>query len=422
MNNKFNEDDRLKKLKQLMAKNEFLLKAGINPDLILANAISFGDGFELPFLAQDNLERQALINIVSNKYHEPKTDLNDALILGQSIQSGKPIGIPFNDTTTGVGIFGASGSGKTNAELYLINQFRQRNNIETLFWDLKGEGRRFLDFWPDAMVFTPSNWPCQWLEPPTGCDPIPYFTGFMSEIRTEFDLRSETFPLSYGIYERVVRALKPGDPYPSISDFRRILEWEADHVKRENLFTLARVFLNLEVILGPNARIRKAPDISGRYKVVAIEFVGQDPKILRLFLGFYFNRLLIAAHQQEHGTTLRKVIIIDEASPICSIELNNQGTANLSSVKRFATQARFTGTALIIGAQNISQIDNFVKNVGTVMVFRTPSVNDSIDAAKMLGLANDSIEQLMNLKVGEAWVRGVGWTQPVKIQAPLFQI
>ena len=189
---------------------------------------------------------------------------------------------------------------------------------------------------------------------------------------------------------------------------------------RENLLTAARIFLSLETILGPNARVRKAADITGRYKIIVFEFVGQDPKILRLFLGFHFHKLLMKAQMEEHTTSLRSLEFIDEAAGICSIELTARGVENLSSIKRFITQARFIGTGLIIGCQNISQIDPFIKNCGTSVAFRPPSVADAIDAARMLGLRLEATEELMKLQPGEAFIRSVGWEQAVKVQVPLF--
>jgi hypothetical protein len=215
--------------------------------------------------------------------------------------------------------------------------------------------------------------------------------------------------------------MKPGDPFPSIEDFRRIVEREAKIRNRENLFTAARILSSIETVLGPNARVRRVPDITNRYKIVAYEFVGQDPKILRLIIGLHFNKLLLKAHHEEHTTDLRAVEIIDEASPICSIELNRQGIGNLSSIKRFISMSRFTGTGLIIGGQNCSKLDSTVKNCGTIQSFRAPSYDDAFDAAKLLGLPRESVDELMQLKPGEAYARSIGWEKAVKIKVPLFQ-
>jgi hypothetical protein len=401
---------KLAEFQEKVAQLNLIEQAGLNPQLLLAT-LQFQNGkFVLPRRAQEQLLDCALFNLTQP--YRPPPPSEEALIFGD-------IPIPLNDAPNGILITGAPGTGKTNLELLLIDQFQQKG-IFTQFWDFKGEGRRFPDYWRSAMVFSAQNAPWQWLEPPHGCDPLTYGTGVISELRTELDMHSATFPLVWQIWERTVRGLKPGDPYPSISDFRRILEHEAEAENRENLHTAARIFLSIETVLGPNARVRKAPDISTRYTVAALELFGQDPKIFRLFVGLHFNKTLLKAQQEEHTTDLRAVEIIDEAAPLCSIELASRGVANLSSLKRFITMARFMGTALIIGCQNVSQIDPFVKNCGTIVVFRTPSVSDALDAAKMLGLPLDATEELMRLKRGEAYMRSIGWEQAVRIQVPLF--
>jgi len=366
----------------------------------------------------------AAANEIYARYYVPPADdipEERRILAGHQTDLGLEVFLDRELLSSHLCVTGATGSGKTNFELHVLDQNREKLEWAR-FWDIKGEGRRFPDFWPgESIIFTPQDMPEQWLEPPLGADPLIYGIGVVSEIRSELvEMHSATFSLVWQAWERVTRGLQPGDPFPSISDFRRILEHEAKVQNRENLLTAARIFLSLETILGRNACVRKAADISGRYKIIVFEFIGQDPKIFRLFLGLHFHKLLMKAQQEEHTASLRALEVIDEAAPICSIELTARGVENLSSLKRFITQARFMGIGLVIGCQNISQIDPFVKNCGTVIAFRTPSVADAIDAAKMLGLPLDATEELMRLKPGEAFVRSAGWEQAVRIQTPLF--
>jgi hypothetical protein len=220
----------------------------------------------------------------------------------------------------------------------------------------------------------------------------------------------------------MLRGMRPEDPPFSWEDLRRVLEHEAIEQKRENLFTAARAILNICVVLGPQAAARIVPEIPENYSVVAFDFVGQDPAILRLFLGFDFTRLLFKAQQEGHTTQFRQVYVFDEGSILFSQELMMRGVAQLSSAKRFVSMCRFAGTGFIIGVQNLCQIDPFVtQNCDTLVIFRSPSVQDAAVSAQMLGLEPKAIQELMSLPTGVAYVRSIEWERPVKIKVPLFE-
>lgn len=407
MSKRSRRESPLDELLEQFAIVDAIREQGVDPQPYIDGAALSGKKLKLPkYLQQDVINRTVIE--ATQAWNPPAVSEAEAFAIGNRAIHRRVV-------TSGIGVFGASGSGKTTL-LHQIIDFCYGKRIRTRTWDIKGEARQYHQFWPAAMVFTPMNAPWQWLSPPVNCDPLTYFIGLMSEMKTELDLRPETVPLAWSIYERILRGLGPDDPYPSWSDFRRVLQSEAAEQKRENLWTLARAFLSVETILGPNARVRRVPDTAGRYLIEAYDLVGHDPAVFRLFLGFLLNRLLVQAHAEEHTEGLRRLEIIDEAAPVCSVERLSRISGNLSSVKRFASQCRFMGTGLVIGAQNISQIDPFMKNLGTVVVLRQPSVDDAEDAASMLGLPSDDAESLLRLDIGEGWLRSVGWPRPVKIQ------
>jgi DNA helicase HerA-like ATPase len=405
---------------QELGRLEFLQQAEVDLDQYLAAEMAEGHGLELVQLTKQHCFSQALLNVAASKHWRPEPVLADKdLILGKLQDRDAEVGIPFEKAPRGIGAFGGSGSGKTNSQSVLIGQFRQHGK-QSLIWDFKGEVPLLPMVWDDAIVFTPQIAPWQWLEP-VG-DPLAYYIGLTGELRAEFELRPETYHLLYGIFERLLRGMRPGDPFPSFEDLRRVVEHEAREQKRENLYSIARALMSLCVVLGPQARVRKAAPLSKHYRVIGYNLVGTDPRIIRLFFGFHLNKLLLEAQERGHTTELQTAMVVDEGSILFSRELMIYGVSHISAAKRFASMARFTGTSLIVGAQNISQIDPFLlQNLGTLLVFRSPSYDDAVLAAKMLGLPSESIEGLMHLKVGEAWVRSEGWEQACKIQVPLFQ-
>lgn len=331
----------------------------------------------------------------------------------------KNIGIPLSAIGTNLGVFGSIGSGKTNFILWLINQLITLG-IVVRFWDFKGEASRLINYFRNSIVFTPQNAPWQWLEPVGNV--IAYYASIIDDLRVEFEIRPETYPLVWQIFERLVRGIKPGDPFFSWEDFYRVLEHEAGAQKRENLHTVARIIKGICVALGPNACVRKAPNIDGRYSVIGYDFVGAPISLFRLFLGFHFTKIILKVQEEGHTTDLAGVDVIDEGSPLFSKELMQYGVSHISPAKRFISMSRFTGNAAIVGGQNISQTDAFLKNnIGSLVIFRCPSVEDSEEAVRLLGLPLESTDELMKLKTGEAFVRCAGWQEAVKIKVPEFK-
>jgi Type IV secretion-system coupling protein DNA-binding domain len=402
-------------LNELQQRQQFFAKLremGVDPAAFVAAQAADRPGFELPKHIMQDLIQQAIRNSV-RPYSPPPPAAGRVMPFGS-------VTLDLDLLGSGMVISGGTGSGKTTAIFRMIDNALTQG-IRSMFYDFKGESRRFHQFWPQAMVFSPQTAPWQWLQPPAGCDPLSYFIGVMAELRNEVDVHPSTYQLAYSIYERIVRGLAPGDPFPSWADFRRVLEHEAAAQERPNLYTLARAFQNVETVLGPNARVRVAPDVTERFPIVAYDFVGLDTSLIKLFLGLHFNRMLHEAQQHEHTTGLRCFNIIDEAGPIGSIELLHRTGDTLSSVKRFATMSRFTGNPLVLGVQNISQLDPFLKNAPTLVCFRAPSFDDAQDGARMLGLPRESARELTGLGVGDCWIRRAGWPRPVKTHIEAFE-
>lgn len=414
------EEQWFQRIESDLAKMRFLEENGVDTRLYLtAKALELKKS-RLSKVWLKQLFAQALLNQERRRHYVPPAiDPSRDLVLGYRYGTSWPVGIRL-DTPIRICVCGASGSGKTNAVFHCIAQLRKRS-IKIYLWEYKHELQRVIPFWEDSILFTPRSAPWQHLKP-IGTDHLAYYIGIMGEIRLEFQQRPETIHLAWQIIERMLRGMQPGDPPFSWEDLRRVLESEALAQNRENLFTLARAILSICTVLGPQARAREVPDIRERYNVVGYSFVGQDPAIYRLFLGFEFTRLLFEAQAQGHTTDFRRVHVFDEGSMVFSTELMQRGVAHLSSAKRFLSMARFTGTGFIVGAQNLCQLDPFVtQNCDTFMVFRCPSVDDATVAARMLGLDTKAREDLMHLPIGVAYARAGEWEQAVKIHVPLFE-
>lgn len=414
------EEQWFERIESDLVKMRFLEENGVDPRYyVIANRLERA-GSRLGSLWRKQFLARALVNRENRRhYTPPPIDPSRDLLLGFQYGTSYPVGIRL-DSPMRICVVGASGSGKTNAIFYYIGQLRKLS-IKIYVWDYKHELQRVIPFWEGSILFTPRNAPWQHLKP-IGTDHLAYYIGIMGEIRLEFQQRPETIHLGWQIIERMLRGMREGDPPFSWQDLLRVLEAEAIAQGRENLFTLARAVLSICTVLGPQSAAREVPDISDRYNVIGYSFVGQDPAIYRLFLGFEFTRLLFEAQAQGHTTDFRRVHVFDEGSMVFSSELMQRGVAHLSSAKRFLSMARFTGTGFIIGAQNLCQLDPFVtQNCDIFLAFRCPSLDDAALAARMLGLDAIATQDLMHLPVGVAYARAGDWEAPVKIQVPLFQ-
>jgi hypothetical protein len=399
----------IEKLQNVLLEMQFLSEAGVNPSPYLTSLIAEGYGFELAQSIKSHLWQQAVLNSVTPPQAPSVDQDQDVLYLGD-------VPIPLNRLGQNMLLTGAVGTGKTNGILNVIKQALGR--VETIkFWDFKGEARRLPLIFPEAKVFTPRNAPWQFFQVPHGVNPMDFGVGVITAIRIGTELRAETFPVLYSIWERIVRGRRSDDPWPSVHDFRLVVHDEAEATHRENLFSVERMLLAIEVLLGPNARVRYVPKEQSN-ALEGYDLVGQDPKIFRLFIGLHVNELLFMAQAEEHTTKLRAIEVIDEIAPLASVDVTRTLYGDLNGLQQAVTLLRFTGTGLIMGAQNISRIDPLIKNVATLVVFRPPSYEDAIDAARMLALKPDAAQKLMGLSVGQAYVKSVGWAQPVLVQFP----
>jgi hypothetical protein len=92
-------------------------------------------------------------------------------------------------------------------------------------------------------------------------DRTAYLMAFVNALRDFGQLRPETHHLLWDIIDRMWRSVKPGQPFPCLEDLRRILDYEAKRLDRENLLTISRAVHSLCTVLGDAARIRKPADL-----------------------------------------------------------------------------------------------------------------------------------------------------------------
>ncbi len=158
-----------------------------------------------------------------------------------------------------------------------------------------------------------------------------------------------------------------------------------------------------------------------RYAIKAVNLVGVDPRAFRWYLGMEFTQSLHNSQSCGHSTDLIGATVIDEALNVFSKELFQQAETGLASPKKRITTGRFTGEALLGGAQNSSELANFyTQNNGTIVVLQCNSADEALHAAKLISLPRERAAEIQKLKKGECFVWSAGWEQPGKCTFPFL--
>jgi len=290
------------------------------------------------------------------------------------------------------------------------------------YHDLKSEGRRLLNHLHDeVIIFRPDQEPINHIAP-TG--PVEHFCwAWMAEFAKTATLHPATWPEAAEICVQIERGLKPGDPPPGLIDFRNIFRKRAENGSPK-LFSVAGALDELCSVLGRTAYIRRAPSLDGIARVFVYEYAGIPHKLWSFFIALRFMRLQMeAAVEGRESDRLRRVVIIDEGQEAFSKELSQPaGSGYIASTKRFLTQGRSTGTGIVTSIQSLLGTDEILPgNAGTAVVFGCKDYTLAAKAAELLG-APQLAADIQNLPHRIAYVRSSGFSGPVKIRVPEFDL
>jgi hypothetical protein len=354
----------------------------------------------------------------------PAVDPTCGLLLGTEFLRGLPVALCAETLNRHVLIIGATGTGKTTCIFRLIAQLLRNANIGVSFQDHKGEGRRLQNIFPDEVaVFRPDQEPCNRLEPVGHAESHAW--GIMSEVGKARNLHVETWPELVEVLLRIQRGLKHDEPHPSLKDFECVLRHLAHAENRPKLETAAGALASLSSVLGQTARIRRPASLDPRFRIVVYEHQGLPPRIHGFLAAVRLQRAQMGAVADGRANQdLRHVYVSDEGTMEFGKELSQAaGSGYVSPHKRGITQLRSAGVGFLVGVQNVSEIDESLKsNVATIICLRCPNPKDAREAAQMLGLPTEIAPELQNLPVGVAYVRSEGFTAPVKVRIPNFDL
>lgn len=334
--------------------------------------------------------------------------------VGHEIGTGRLIAFDLLNAVKHALFIGSTGVGKTSLLKEIIWQLVMRD-IYGEFWDHKQEGRGI----PGAMPFKPHQEPINWLSP-IG-HPETYFLAWCAEFGRAFGLKHETWTELVSVLSRIFAGLRPGDPFPSLKDFERVLFKLQETEGRSKFATAAFALRSLNAVLGKTASIRQAPDIRGRFAVIVYDLQGLPHRTHSFLTSLRLLRTQLSATQE--ASRPKHFIISDEANEEFSSELLDGSSIGLNTYKRAPMQLRSSGIGIFGGGQVLSQFDpSFTSNVITKGVFRIPDYQEARAAVRWMNLSDEAIPTLQNLGVGQMYFHTDGMGAPVLVKVDLFSM
>ncbi len=334
-----------------------------------------------------------------------------AAILCYEVGTNRPVVVDRDVLTGHTLALGATGAGKTTFSAWLLGQLVPQG-IRITFSDHKGEGRRFLRLFPDALVLRTDQERCNILSP-VGNAEI-YWTALFSELGKALNLHAETWLDLVEVMRRLYRNNSESGS-PSLADLERVLAALAKRESRPKLSTAAKALRSLNAILGRMAHVRSAPDVEERYRVIIYEYGNLPARIRQFVAAVRFLRKVMKATAHGHEHSLKEIYLCDEGGMEFGQEFSGTSGSNYIGVhKRSATQIRSFGIGIFVGAQIGSELDNGLKsNVATINSMRCPNPRDAREAQQMLLLPDEALPEIMSLPVGQVYVRSIGFQRAV---------
>ena len=359
-------------------------------------------------------------------------------ILGQVIYNGKelyPFGIREEEFIQHMGIFGRSGSGKTNSVFVIILNLL-KNKKPFLVFDWKRNFREILDYTKreDILVFTVgrSISPIQFnpLIPPPGVEAKTWLKKLIEIIAHSFFVGEGVMYLllkaidsvykKFGVYDGEI------DKWPTMEDILRWLECYPAKGRESNwmVSTLRAVKTLCFGEMGKVLNIREQISLDELLKknvIMELDALTNTDKT------FFIETLLLWIHHyrmgQQEKETWKHTLIIEEAHHILLREKQELrgGEAITDLILR---EIRELGEAIILIDQHPHMISvPALGNTYTTVTQNLKYQSDINTAANCMLLDNEQRKHLGKLPVGHAIVKIQDrWTNPFLIKIPLVNV
>ncbi len=330
-------------------------------------------------------------------------------------------GITQDELLRNMGIFGMSGSGKTNLAFHLLRQLAEKG-VPFLFWDWKRTARHLLPHLRKKVrVYTPgrllSPFPFNPFIPPPGLEPSVY-------INHVVDVMADAYTLGDGsrsiLQKAIAACYNKGQRAPtaeqilaevdSLPGKERVRGWKISAQR-------ALESLAFSGITGTDARTQEefASSLLDSNTIIELDALSQSTKsflIPLMCLWIYYVRL---ADQEREK--LKLVIFVEEAH---NILYRQERRAKESLMSMLLRQCREIGIGMIVIDQHPHLISTAaIGNAYSTLCLNQRDPSDMNKAAELSLVGPSEKHWFSMLPVGQAIVKLQGrWRRPFLIQVP----
>jgi len=325
-----------------------------------------------------------------------------------------PAGIDERALMSHVGVFGRTGTGKTNFCLSLLRQLRERG-IPNLIFDWKRNYRDQLSDVDDLRIYTVGRsivpFAFQPLIPPEGTSPSIW-------LKLLIDIIAGAYYVGEGVKYLLMKAIdtayresgvyaeKTPKRYPT---FRDVLSWLEEYKPanaRESQWMISTLRTLQSLCYGEMGRVVNAAQLTPMQDLLRGNVVLELDALTQTDKTFLTEALLLWIHHyrmQEGGReTLKHVIVVEEAHHV----LKEGQTATESIMEVTLREIRELGQGIVLIDQTPSQMSpTALANIGTTVFLNLPHRSDITTASAALLLSNEQKDFLGQLPVGTAIVK-----------------
>jgi DNA helicase HerA-like ATPase len=311
-----------------------------------------------------------------------------------------------NELNLHVGIFGASGGGKTNMMRILAAQCLN-DAISVVVLDSKEDFTACSSLRRENVrVLAVDGIPLALLQPP------PEQT--ISEFVDNF---SDIFARSLGIYASrlylidQLHALYQQTPHPSYRQLLSLVEKErpernygsiADYRERILAFGKLIHYSLGDVVDYANS---DALDEIFSHRGVTVIRCSQLSNAVRTFYASYLLNYIFQRRRNPKNVTHLVVVILDDAQELLSGGVYQEATDRYSPIVSRALDARSRRIGLVAGLQSFSHTSPAFKQQCSTMIFTAARGEDAHAIQRWLGLSSEETGKLQNLMPGEVVCR-----------------
>ncbi len=334
-----------------------------------------------------------------------------------------PAGLRDGEVLQHIGIFGRSGSGKTNAAFYLLAQLAEKN-IPVLFLDWKRNGRDLLPHLKNAKLFTPGRslapFPFNPFAVPPGVEPGVHTNHVV-------DLLADAYTLGEGSRSILQKALRASyDDDQTAADVQSLLAWIDTFPGKERVqnwkISATRAVESLSTVV-PAASDRQHQDavtslLSGT-TVLELDALPSNAKrfLIPLVCSWIYSLKLASARREK----LDLVIFVEEAH---NVLLNRSRQAHEPLMETLLRQAREVGIGFVLIDQQPSMMSAAaLGNTFATLCMNQKDPRDVRRAADLSLVSDQDRRHLSKLLVGQAVLKLQDrWTEPVLVRVPHLQM